>query len=242
MLSVPSTYEINKEFALKTFISADLTPKEKKRFKDVVKEVQLSYQITGEDIPSLVNEEYDCQAILYFSVKLTELKNANFVGNIIQRIVKPLCVIRFYDYTNQEVYCFSHKRLNLQDRTQIVIEDTVYSLPTSLQFRDETNTLIHDYVEYNRIQNRGNKLDFYLETMIKAYIISNLTLWSGTKSLLVSGVWYNRDNMLKLYSQLKRVEILKKEQRTSKTVSENAKINMELKRLYVEFTNIVGGQ
>lgn len=236
MLSIPSTYEINKEFTLKTFITADLTVKEKKRFKEVVEGVQLSCQITGEDIPSLVSKEYDCQAILFFSVRLTELKNTNFVGNIIQRLVKPLCVIRFYDYTSKEVYCFSHKRLNLQDSTQIVIEDIVYSSPTSMQFRDETNILIQEYAGFDRIQNGGNKLDFYLEMMVKIYIISNLSLWSGTKKLLVSGVWYNRDNMLNIYTQLKRVEQLKKEQKSAKTVAENSKINAELKQLFAEFT------
>lgn len=235
MLSIPSRYEINKGISLKTFISADMTSKEKKQFREVVEEVQLSYQIVGEDIPSLINEEYDCQVILFFSVKLAELKNVNFVGNIVQRIVKPLCVIRFYDYTNQEIYSFGHKRLNIQDRTQIVIEDIVYSEPISMQFEDGTNTLIQEYILFDRIQNRGNKLDFYLEMMIKTYIISNLYLWSGTKQILVSGVWYNRINMLKLYSQLKRVEQLKKEQKSAKTVAQNSKINTELKRLYGEF-------
>lgn len=235
MLSIPGQYEINKEISIKTFISTDMTPKEKKRFREVVEEVQLTYQIAGEDIPSLINEEYDCQVILFFSVKLIELKNANFVGNIMQRIVKPLCVIQFYDYTNQEIYCFGHKRLNIQDRTQIVIEDMVYSIPTSLQFEDEANVLIQEYTQFDRIQNRTNKLDFYLEMMIRTFIISNLYLWSGTKQILVSTVWYNHPTMLNLYSQLKRVEQLKKEQNSVKTVAQNSKINRELKRLYGEF-------
>jgi hypothetical protein len=241
MLTIIGKYEINKEFAIKTFLSTDLTPKEKKRFREVVEEVQLSHQIAGEDIPSLVNEEYDCQVILFFNVKLAELKSASFVGNIMQKTVKSLCVVRFYDHTNQEVYCFSHKRLSLQDRTQIVIEDTVYSTPASVQFRDEIKAQIKDYVDYEKIQNRGNKLDFYLEAMIKTYIISNLTLWSGSKLLLASGIWYYRDKMLKIYAHLKRAELLKKEQKSAISISENSKINAELKRLYAEVTNIVGG-
>ncbi|NSW92160.1 MAG: DUF4391 domain-containing protein [Firmicutes bacterium] len=242
MLGIPSRYEINKEFAIKTFITADLTAKEKKRFKEAVMEIRLMYQVTGEDIPSLINDEYDCQAILFFSVKLDQLKNANFVGNIMQRLVKPLCVIRFYDHTNSQVFCFCHKRLNLNDRTQVVIEDTVYSVRASMQFADEVNTLMEKHIEFDKIQNRGNKLDFYLEMMVKAYIISNLALWSGTRALLVSKVWYNRDNMLKLYDGLKRTEQLKKEQKSAKTIAENSRINAELKRLYAEFDKIVGNQ
>lgn len=239
MLGIPSRYEINKEFAIKTFITADLTAKEKKRFKEAVMDIRLLYQITGEDIPSLVNEEYDCQAILFFSVKLDQLKNANFVGSIMQRLVKPLCVIRFYDHTNSQFFCFCRKRLNLNDRTQVVIEDTVYSVPASMQFADEVNTLMEEHIGFDRIQNRGNKLDFYLEMMVKAYIISNLALWSGTRALLASKVWYNRDNMLKLYDKLKRVEQLKKEQKSAKTIAENSRINAELKRLYAEFDKII---
>ncbi len=239
MLAIPSVYEINKAFTIKTFMTADLTQKEKKRFREVVMEVKLLYQIAGEDIPSLINDEYDCQAILFFSVRLTELKNASFVGNIMQRLVKPLCVIRFFDHTNCQVFCFCHKRLNLNDRTQVVIVDTVYSSPTSIQFADETNMLMREYIEFDRIKNRGNKLDFYLEMMIKAYIVSNLSLWSGTRTLLVSKVWYNRGDMLKLYDGLKRVEQLKKEQKFAKTVAESARINSELKRLYAEFAKII---
>jgi hypothetical protein len=40
--------------------------------------------------------------------------------------------------------------------------------------------------------------------------------------------------MLEIYSQLKRVEQLKKEQKSARTVAKNAKINAELKRLYGE--------
>lgn len=239
MLAIPSRYEINKSFAVKTFMTADLTQKEKKRFREVVIEVKLLYQITGEEIPSLISDEYDCQAILFFDVRLNELKNTSFVGNIMQRLVKPLCVIRFYDHTNNQIFCFCYKRLNLNDRTQVVIEDTVYSSPVSSQFEDEINKLMREYIEFDKIQNRSSKLDFYLEMMIKAYIISNLSLWSGTRALLVSKVWYNRDEMLKLYDGLKRVEQLKKEQKFAKTVAESAKVNSELKRLYAEFAKII---
>lgn len=232
ILSIPARYEINKKFAVKTFLTSALRPGEKKRFRENVQEVKLLYQIAGEDIPSFLNDEYDCQVILFLNVRLSELKNAKFVGNILQKLIKPLCVLRFRDHTNQEVYCFAHKRLNLQERTQVVIEDLVFSSPFSTEFRDEKNILIEKNAAFESIQNRGNKLDFYLEMMIKIYLISNLYLWSGIKALLVSRAWYNRDNMLELYGQLKRVAQLKKEQKSARTVAQNARINSELKWLY----------
>lgn len=215
-------------------MASALKPGEKKRFRENVLEVKLLYQIAGEDIPSFLNDEYDCQVILFLNVRLNELKNANFVGNTLQQMIKSLCVLRFRDHTNQELYCFGHKRLNQQDRTLVVMEDIVWSAPVSAEFRDEKNILMEKNVAFESIQNRGNKLDFYLEMMIKTYLISNLSLWSGTKALLLSKAWYNRDNMLELYGGLKRVAQLKKEQKSARTVAENARINAELKRLYVQ--------
>jgi hypothetical protein len=241
MLAIPSRYEIDKAFSVNTFISADLSKKEKKRFKETVVDIKLSYQIIGEDIPSFVNDEYNCQAILFFDVCLTELKNAVFAGNIIQRLVKPLCVIRFYDHSDKQMFCFCHKRLNMNDDTQIVVEDMVYSCPISSQYKDRANVLVRRYAEFDKILNRGNKLDFYLEMMVKTYIISNFSIWSRMDTVLASKVWYNRDDMLKLYSGLKRAVQLKGEQKAAKTVAEAARINFELKELYAEFARIIDG-
>ncbi|MCQ2011179.1 DUF4391 domain-containing protein [Sporolactobacillus sp. STSJ-5] len=240
MLSIPDEYQINKKFALKTFLSNKLTPKEKKQFREVVEEVELSYQITGEGIPSLIDEEFNCQVILFFSIKITNLKKASFVGNVIQKLVKPFCVIRFYDYSNKEIYCFCYKRLNSQDRTQIVIEHMVYSSLASTQFEDKFNLLMNENVGFDKIQNKSNKLDFYLEMMIKTFIISNLQLWSGTKQILMSKVWYNRPDMIELYSQFMRIEQLKKEQKSALTVVQHSRINGELKRLYSELNRYIG--
>lgn len=241
MLSIPDVYKIDKKFAIKTFLTSDLKPREKKRFRKNVFEVRLLYQVAGEDIPSLINAEYNCQVIQFLSVRLDDLKNAGFIGNIIQKLIKPLCVIRFYDHTNQEVYCFAHKRVSLQDKTQVIIENMVCSFPISTEFRDEKNALMQENAAFNRIQNRGNKLDFYLEMMVKTYVISNPFLWSRTKEMLGSKVWYNRNDVLRIYSLLKRVEQLKKEQKSTKTVAENAGINAELKRLYAECAKYIEG-
>lgn len=217
-------------------MTSSLRSKEKKLFKENVLEIRLLYQIAGEDLPSLLNDEYDCQVILFLNVQLNKLKNASFVGHIFQRLIKPLCVLRFRDNTSSELYCFSHKRLNQQDRTAVVVEDLVLSTPFSLEFKDKKNKLMEKYVIFEGIQNKGNKLDFYLEMMIKTYLISNLSLWSGVRAMLDSRVWYNRFNMLAFYSALKQVAQLKKEQKSARSVAENARINGALKQLYAQCT------
>lgn len=238
LFAIPDEYKVGKQFDTKTFITSDLTPKEKTRFREAVQEIVLEYQIAGETIPSLINAEYDCQAILLFEVKLNSLKDASFVGGIIQRLVKPLCVVNFCDITGMNTYHFAHKRLNMQDSSQIVIEDIVSMIATSTDFDTETNLLMREYIAFNKIKNRANKLGFYLEMMVKSYIISNLLLWSGSKKLLDTKLWYNDSSILQLYTQLRQVEQLKREQKSAKTIADNSKINSKLKIIYGELDKI----
>lgn len=238
MFRIPDMYKLNRKFDIKTFITADLKPNEKKRFKETVLDVVLEYQITGEAIPSLITEEYDCQAILFFGIKLSSIKDASFVSGIIQKLGKPLYVIRLYDYSGVECYSFAHKRLNMQDKSQIVIEDMVLSLPTSQQFDDDINVLIKEYAAFDKIKNRADKISLYLEMTVKVYIISNIMLWSGAKALLTSKVWYNANDALRVFDKLKRIELLKKEQKSAKKISVSSKINSELKIIFAELEKI----
>jgi hypothetical protein len=232
MLSLPVEYAVDKQFQISTFMTAELTPKEKKRFKDSVLSIKLEYQIAGEAVPSLINDQYDCQAILFFDIKLNSLKYAAFVSEIVQKLVKPLCVVRCSASGDMQVYSMAHKRLNQQDRTQIVIEDMFLTSSVSSQFSDEAETLLADYVDFDKLINKSNKMSMYMEMMTKAYIISYSSLWSRSKALLVSKAWYNVEDVLSIFNQYKRIVQLQNDKKAAKTVSEQAKINSELKAIF----------
>ena len=63
MFNIPEHYKMDVKLTLKDFIPKDLKPEDKKRIKDAVKEVRLMYQIAGEEIPSVINDEYRCEVI-----------------------------------------------------------------------------------------------------------------------------------------------------------------------------------
>ena len=77
MLGVPERYKIDKNFDIKTFLTGELTKQEKQKFKEDVKGITLTHQIIGEEIPSLINNDYNYQAILYFDIKVNDLKYSN---------------------------------------------------------------------------------------------------------------------------------------------------------------------
>ena len=75
MFDLPDTYRVDVKVALKDFIPKDLKPNDKKRIKDAVKSVRLDYQITGEEIPSVTNEEYRCQVIQFYDIEVANIKD-----------------------------------------------------------------------------------------------------------------------------------------------------------------------
>lgn len=232
MLGLPTEYAVNKQLQLSTFMTAELKPKEKKRFKEAVTSIKLEYQIAGEAVPSLINDEYDCQVVLFIDIKLNSIKEATFVSEIVQRLVKSLCVVRCSDVRGIQVYSMAHKRLNQQDRAEIVIEDMYITSSMSSQHLDEAESLLVDYVSFKNLINKSNKMTMYMELMTKAYIISYFSVWSGSKGLLASKAWYNVEDVLRIFKKYMRIVQLFKDKKAAKTVSEQAKLNSELKSIY----------
>ena len=65
---------------MKDLIPKEFKPDVKKKIKESVKGVTLSYQIMGEDIPSLVNDEYNFQVIQFYDF---ERENPEFCVNVL---------------------------------------------------------------------------------------------------------------------------------------------------------------
>lgn len=229
MFNLPPDYEVNKKFDIKMFTTSQLTPKEKKYFKDNVVQIELKYQITGEDIASFIDDEHNCQAIMFFEVEVKDLKSAKTIGEIIQRIVKPLLVIRFFDSKGTENYCFAYKRLNKLDNTQIVIDEIILTPISSIFLQNETKELISKYLDFDEVKNKVNKLSYYYEIFSKAAVISNRTYFSGYKGILSSNIFYDLDTMKLLTGLLRELEGFEREKGIANTVSEKAQINMKIK-------------
>lgn len=229
MFNLPSDYEVNKKFDIKMFTSSKLTPKEKKYFKDNVVQIELKYQITGEDIASFIDDEHNCQAIMFFEVEVKDLKSGRTIGEIIQRVVKPLVVIIFFDSKGTESYCFAYKRLNKLDNTQIVIDEIILTPISSIFLQNETKELISKYLDFDEVKNKVNKLSYYYEMFSKAIVISNRAYFYGYKDILESNIFYDIDTMKLLMGLLREIDRFEREKSIAVTAAEKAQINMKIK-------------
>lgn len=230
MFDIPQRYITDSPIAVRTFITQEMKRQEKEKVRENMLLARLMWQITGEEIPSLINENYNCSVIMGLEIKLKSVKDAVYFTGLIQQMTKAPCVIRIYDQS-EESYSFALKRLNLNDNTQVVLEDKVLTPPTSLMLPDKTAQKLRQYLSFGELKNKTDKLGLYLEATVKAFIISNLNLYSGLEQLLDSKLWYNRNEVLSQFGILKELMRLNAELKTEKLPGEKAKIIGSIKTL-----------
>ena len=228
MLNIPEKYKIELEVKLKDFIPKELNQNDKRRIKDVIKSVRMTYQIAGEEIPSLVNEEYRCQVIQFYEIELENVKDANFIANTYQSLIKPLCVIRLYD-SKDEVFSFADKRLSQTEENQIVVEDVYLSQRYPYRLPGEGIGKFYEYLAFDKIKNNTDKLAFYREWMYKIYILENKAAFAEVELLLKNDAWYSAAHAITIYHKYVELVRARDEVTKAQTNTEKIKANKAVK-------------
>ena len=228
MFNIPERFKVELDVKLKDFIPKELNQNDKRRIKDVIKSVKMTYQIAGEEIPSLVNDDYRCQVIQFYEIELENVKDANFIANIYQNLIKPLCVIRLYD-SKDEVFSFADKRLSQTEENQIVVEEAYLSQKYPYRLPGEGIVKFYEYLSFDRIKNNTDKLAFYREWLYKIYLLENKTAFADVKQLLNNDFWYSASQATSVYQ--KYIKLVKAREVATKvqTNAEKIKANKEVK-------------
>lgn len=228
MFDLPDAYRVDVNVTLKDFIPKDLKPNDKKRIKDAVKFVRLDYQIAGEEIPSVNNEEYRCQVIQFYDIEVANIKDANFLASTYQNLIKPLCVIRIHD-AKDEVYSMAIKRLSQTDNMQIVVEQSLLTDKYMLGIPDSNRDRLMTYMNYMTIKNKIDKVQFYKEWFYKAYMIVNEKAYIHTNQLLDGNIWYDSDRTARICREYVELVTSRSKLKTAVTNAERMKLNKEIK-------------
>ena len=233
MINMPEIYEVNQEIKLKNFILKEFKPIEKKKIKEYVKSVILKYVINDEEIPSVEDERYIFKVIQYFDFEITDIKKAGFLANLYQESIKTPCVLRFYDNL-KEVYSLALKRLNQNDRNEIVVTDIVMTEIFDLSMSSLAKREVEETLDYSKILNRTNKVNFYSEIFIKNYILKNKKYYQKSRNILESLIWYDRNKMNDIFENFKNLVMYKEKMKLAIKNSEKIEINKKIREIISE--------
>ena len=225
---MPDIYRVDVNVALKDFIPKDLKPNEKKRIKNAIKSVRLEYQITGEEIPSVNNEEYRCQVIQFYDIEVVNIKDANFLASTYQNLIKPLCMIHMHD-TKDEVYSMAVKRLSQIDDMQIVVEQTLLTGKYMFGIPDSNRDRLTAYMNYATLKNKNDKIQLYKEWFYKAYMVVNEKVYIYTDKLLDGNSWYDSDRTARVCQKYVELVASRSKLKMAVTNAERMKLNKEIR-------------
>ena len=233
MINMPERYEVNQEIKLKNLILKEFKSDEKKKIKEYVKSVTLKYVINDEEIPSVEDERYIFKVIQYFDFEITDIKKAGFLANLYQESIKTPCVLRFYDNL-KEVYSLALKRLNQNDRNEIVVTDTIMTEIFDLSMSSSAKREVEETLDYSKILNRTNKVNFYSEMFIRNYILKNRKYYQKSGNILESLIWYDRNKMNDIFEKFKNLVMYKEKMKLAIKNSEKIEINKKIREIISE--------
>lgn len=224
MFNLDEKYKLNKSFKASDFITKELAKGDKKRIKEVIKSAVLMYQIKGEEIPSLIDDTYNYQVIMFFEIELDKLKNAVFVNNILQKQIKAPCVIKFCDNISC-CYGFANKRLNMVTDNEVVFDNVCISALFSKSDKMDNRLNIEN------LKNKSNKKTLYTELMVKTYILSNLKLVGNITSVFDTDIWYNEKKKTDFFNMLLELQLLRQKKARTNMPKEKVEINTKMKEV-----------
>ena len=223
-INIPDEYKVNSKIPIKEFIPKFLKPEQKRRIRNSIRSVIITHQIAGQKIPSFVDENNRCEVIQFFDIEVGNIKDAPFVANIYQAVIKSPCVIHFYDAVS-ESYSFGLKRLNRQDENEIVVEYAFITKPFSRVLPSSQKDALLSAIAYENIRCKVNN-----EMFVKAYVVHNDTAYQKAFELLNTKLWYDADKTVALYSAYKDLVSQKYMLSKSTTQAEKLPYNIKIKK------------
>lgn len=230
MFNIPKQYKTDVKIKLKDFIPKNIKAEDKKRIRESVKEVTLMYQIAGEEIPSVVNEEYKCQVIQFYDMELADIKYATYLATIYQSVIKPMCVLHMHD-SMTEVYSFALKRLNQMDEMQIVIENSILTEKYPVGLPDISKNRLLECLDFVQIKNKTNKVNLYKEWFFRVYMLENEKAYTNVEMIMNGNHWYDAqraEQVFRYYQELVNARVKLKKAITN---VERMQLNKELKKV-----------
>ena len=182
MIDLPDSWRVEsngKRLNLKSFTPATLAAAQRTRLRKILHKATLTHQLTSPEIPSLITDEYRCQAILFLDIELDDLRHADFAARTIQPQLKEHAVLRLHDGGERFALAYAHKRLSLTEDNTVVVADSYCSAPFA-------NTAPLAPLRQAALVNRLNKRDHYLEAMTKVFLLDHPKIFIGASQLLTT--------------------------------------------------------
>jgi len=124
-LQIPQRAVLNRKIPKKAFFTqTDLSTTEKEIFTSDIEGMHLISVMNQQsmNIPSYQDDEFNYSEVVWIHVELRTTKNINKIASAIQKAIPNPVVLILSSPEDQIVLSASHKRINKNDKTKVVVE------------------------------------------------------------------------------------------------------------------------
>lgn len=234
-INIPLTCKINRKLFKKQFIeNFSLNVNEKNILSSDIESITLEYLLNKDkiNITPFINEENDYSEVAFISVELLATKKLKQIINIIQYIPYPLIVVFYYE--NSVCINISPKRINKNDSTKLVAEESFVGKWINL---DKISDIENQFLKSLELQNHpfSNFFEFY-NSYLNKLIAFNASAYSGSLHVSEDAREQLRE-MQELEAKSKEVTVkIKKET----NIRDKVNLNIELKQLSEKLNELKG--
>lgn len=209
----------------KIYLSMEFKPAIRKKIKEQVLSMTITHQFTGKFMPVLVEEEYNVQVIQFIDFYVKDVKKAQFLGELFQSFIKNPCVLRIYD-DQHECFSLALKRLNLNDKTKVVVTDILMTPIFLHRFPDSEERKLAKELNFQNIKATLNMQTYYRELFLRCYFQAYHVHYKAISDW--ETLWYSPTKAFEVYLLLKEIVELSAKKKKTKEMGELAEINMEI--------------
>lgn len=228
VFNLPEEYKVGKtgkKIPQKEYLSMEFKPATRKKVKEHVTSMVLTHQIMGNFMPTFVDEEYNVQVVQFIDFEVKDVKKAQFLGELFQSFIKNPCVLRIYDQ-QYECFSFALKRLNLHDKTKVVVTDILMTPIFLHRFPDSDERRYAQELNYQNMKATLNMHLFYREMFLRCYFMMNEIHHKSIADW--ETLWYSPSKTYEVYLLLKKIVELTAKKKKTKEMGEQAEINLEI--------------
>lgn len=225
-LKIPTNCKIAKKLFKKQFTeNFSLNVNEKKLLTNDIESITLEYLLNKDNINILpyLDEDNDYREIAFIKVEIISESKLKQISNIIQNIPYPLIVL--FVHENSICLNISPKRINKNDSTKLVVEDSFFTDWINTQ---NFSKLENEFIQSLDIQNQSFT-DFYsfYNSYLDKIISFNASKHSGTLNLNES----SRETLQEIENiELSIKEVVSKIKKET-NIRDKVTLNIELKKL-----------
>lgn len=230
-LSLPEKCELDKPIFKKLFLeNADLDVNDKRALKDDVLKIRWAYTLKPAtiNIPTFVDETYEYLEIAFLELELSSPTRAQRIASFINKAI-PYPIVIVLKHNDKFMVALANKRINLADKSKLVIEEVWQTAWISENNPSEIETKFLDDCNIKKLSSL-NFYSFYQDLIARVIALETASRTGIYENKTSENLQQRRESLVAIANLEREIETLRAELKRETQFNRQLPLNMEIRK------------